>query len=189
MCGRLNVTDDPLAKLVSEALDVDIHLKSNTDLSPSQEVATIVAGEGMSQLNTTWGIKPAWSKKLLINAQAETAAEKPTFKKYFAQHRCVVPCSGWYEWSSIGSSKQKFLFTQALGKPLYMAGILYPNTGALAQLVTLTTCPDDQCAPYHHRMPLLIEESSVEDWLFRPSHEVGHLLCHQSEPLNIALCT
>jgi len=131
----------------------------------------------MHQLDTTWGIKPQWSKKLLINAQSETVAVKPTFRRAFADNRCVVPCSGWYEWSSVaGEGKQKYLFDNVDSSPLYMAGIFYPQAGASSELVTLTTKPDELCAQYHHRMPLLIPEKAVEDWLRLPVEELYGLL-------------
>jgi putative SOS response-associated peptidase YedK len=164
MCGRLNIIHDPLFKLVSEALRMQFNPIANDDLRPTQELAAIVADTELHQQNMTWGIKPSWAKKLLINAQAETVQEKPTFRRAFAEHRCIVPCSGWYEWSERTGSKRKYLFAHPEGKPLYMAGIYYP-AATLPELVTLTTQPSEQCSEYHHRMPLLIDADCVEDWL------------------------
>lgn len=169
MCGRLNVTSDPLCKAVSSALGVAFSTPDNHDLCPSQEVACIAnSGNELSQLNATWGIKPSWSKKLLINAQAETVDSKPTFRKAFQNRRCVIPCSGWYEWcSNNGSGKRKYLFELEEEQTIYMAGIWFEPTDreGLPQLVTLTTEPTPECASYHHRMPLVLPDGAVRDWV------------------------
>jgi putative SOS response-associated peptidase YedK len=159
MCGRLNVYGEPLSKAVSSALNIGFQAITNNDLCPTQTVSTVAFSDGVHQL-------PQWSKKLLINAQSETVAVKPTFKRAFAEKRCVVPYSDWYEWSSIaGEGKQKYLFDNPDGSPLYMAGVYYPKFEAPPELVTLTTKPTELCSRYHHRMPLLIPEDAVEDWL------------------------
>jgi len=184
MCGRLNVTRDPLAQLVSSALDISFNPATNTDLRPTQRVATVATNnKGMiQQLDASWGIKPTWSKALLINAQAETVAVKPTFKQSFSRRRCVVPISGWYEWSAKGGTKSKYGFTTHDMSPLYMAGIWYEPEDELTppKLVTLTTNPNDQCREYHHRMPLLLAEQSVIDWVLGDVKQAVQLLITNS---------
>ena len=187
MCGRINVYGEPLSKAVSSVLQIDFQASTNNDLRPTQTVSTVAFNNGLQQLDTTWGIKPSWSKKLLINAQSETVAVKPTFKRAFAKHRCVVPCSGWYEWSSVaGKGKQKYLFDTVDGSPLYMTGIYYPILEAPPELVTLTTKPTEQFAQYHHRMPLMIPEKRVEDWLRLPVEELGGLLIGAGNMVSIS---
>lgn len=166
MCGRLNVIDDPLVHWISDVLGIEFTTQTNSDLRPTQTVDTITAiGAGVSQLATTWGIKPSWAKKLIINAQAETVAEKPTFKNAFSSQRCIVPCTGWYEWRDEGGArKQQYAFSHADGIPFLMAGIWFDELSQ-AELVTLTTKPLERCAEIHHRMPLLIDPEHVELWL------------------------
>jgi len=169
----------PLSKNVSNNLNIQFLAADNRDLRPTQTVSTITSiNNHLQQLDTSWGIKPNWAKKLLINAQAESVAEKPTFRKAFTDHRCVIPCSGWYEWSSTqGNGKQKYLFNYEDHEPIYMAGIWYtPVDEKPPQLVTLTTTPIETCRPYHHRMPLLIPESAVEDWVRLSADKVIGLL-------------
>lgn len=190
MCGRLNIVDDPLCRLVTEQLGLAFHAATNQDLRPTQEVQVVsAAGAEMQQLTTHWGIQPNWAKRLLINAQAETVASKPTFKRAFAEHRCLVPCSGWYEWQAQAGQarKTKFLFHEAAGMPLYMAGIFYPSADG-AQLVTLTTAPTEQCATYHHRMPLLIRPSEAQFWLRSRADELDPLLVAPSD-IELAVVT
>ncbi|MBY8033113.1 SOS response-associated peptidase [Vibrio fluvialis] len=163
MCGRLNVIDDPLCRIVCERLGIKFSASTNKDLRPSETVSTVIYDHGaFHQLDLQWGIKPDWSNKLIINAQSETAHIKPTFKRAFETSRVIIPCSGWYEWSEVTGDKQKFLFRADNSNPVYMAGLAYRETG---QLVTLTTKPTLQCAAYHNRMPLVIADSDIEHWL------------------------
>jgi len=177
MCGRINVIEDPLARVVSEILGIHFAVKTNTDLRPTQAVE-VVAESGdrhLQQMSTTWGIQPQWAKRLLTNAQAETVHQKPTFKKAFAERRCLVPCSGWYEWRDEGGArKQKYLFEHADGAPLFMGAIWYP--AEQPQIVTLTTAPNTKCAEYHSRMPVLIEPEQIDFWFGSTSDEVQPLL-------------
>lgn len=174
MCGRLNVMDDPLCEVVCEQLGMEFSTESNTDLRPTEQVACVGWSHSqLQQCNLAWGIKPDWAKRLIINAQAETVAQKPTFAHAFQHHRVIVPCSGWFEWRQEGDHKVKYLFSPAEPNPLYMAAIALENN---ARLVTLTTQPTEQCAPYHRRMPALIAAPDIRDWLAGSSCHAERLL-------------
>ena len=177
MCGRLNVTDSPTAEWVATYLGIDFSTKTNADLRPTQLVSAITKrGVFLEQLNLTWGIKPAWSKKLLINARGETVATTKTFKNAFSQQRCIVPCMGWYEWRDEGGSrKQKYSFTPEDGIPFLMGGIWF-ETGDLPQLVTLTTYPNERCGQIHNRMPVLISPDKTDLWFNASENEIQPLL-------------
>jgi len=177
MCGRLNVIDDPLAKWVSDHFGISFTTESNFDLRPTQEIATISRiSESVQQIDTTWGIKPSWSKKLIINAQSETAATKKTFKNAYARNRCMIPCTGWYEWRDEGGErKQRYSFTHADGLPFLMAGIWFQSEGK-PQLVTLTTHPNEKCFEIHKRMPVLIMPEDTECWLSSEVESIQPLL-------------
>ncbi len=165
MCGRFSVNKEQIEDWLLDNYDVTFNCETNHDLRPTQTVSTIIKVDNkLSQLNTTWGIKPSWSKKLLINAQGETAATKKTFKEAFAHRRCLIPCSAWYEWRSEGdNSKQKYVFNEIDKTPLLMAGIWFESDG-VPQLVTLTTHPNEQCGKIHKRMPVLIDRDNVDYW-------------------------
>ena len=78
MCGRFDVSNK-ISPIVSELFNTPYNVSSNNNFSPSQIAATITtANQGYQQINAAWGIKPSWSKKLLINAQSETIATKQT---------------------------------------------------------------------------------------------------------------
>ena len=97
MCGRMNVTDDPNVQAFMDALGMPIYPNANPDLRPTDETLVIIPnGDQVEAREMSWGIKPNWSKQLLINAKAETISEKNTFKNAFKLHRGLVICSGWY---------------------------------------------------------------------------------------------
>ena len=193
MCGRFNIIDDPLAKITSALLDIDFKTQSNTNVCPSELINAVTKRNGnYIQLDANWGIKPSWSKKLLINAQAETVSQKKSFKDAFHLSRCIIPFSGWYEWQSIPHSssdnaaelwktksstkKQKYLLDREQ-TPLFMAAIYYEQTdntellqNSEFELVTLTTKATKECENIHNRMPLLIEQGAVKQWL---SDDIG----------------
>ncbi|MCH1926806.1 SOS response-associated peptidase [Shewanella sp. C32] len=185
MCGRLNVIDDPLCGWVRDQLGISFHTVTNCDLRPTQMVSTIgMTSNGLYQIDCSWGIKPEWSKQLLINAKAETVREKKTFASAFKHHRVLVPCSGWYEWHQEEGHKQKYAFGLPSGEPVLMAGILFPSERG-QQLVTLTTAPTEQAAQYHSRMPLLVSPNDVDFW-FNFAPEALDPLLHAPE-LNLQI--
>ncbi|MGQ4277593.1 SOS response-associated peptidase [Pseudidiomarina sp. E22-M8] len=178
MCGRLDINDHQLTRFVSEQLGLDFHTRTNRDLRPTQQVEIVAYEQELQQLSSTWGIQPQWAKRPLINAKTETVASKPTFKAAFKLHRCVVPCSGWYEWKAEAgqSKKTKYLFTHPDEQPFYMTGLYFPMTDGENRLVTLTTAPTPQCLEYHHRMPLLVRPNEVKFWLTSKAEELDPLL-------------
>lgn len=177
MCGRLNVIDDPLCRVVCEKLGINFKTSTNTDLRPTQDVATIGVLHGeLKQLDLPWGIKPDWAKRIIINAQAETVSVKPTFAQAFEYNRVIVPCSGWYEWREEQGKKVKYLFSQGEKDVLYLAGIALEGG---SKLVTLTTKPNHQCSEYHHRMPLLIPSDAIVTWISGTGSEAHQLLHHK----------
>lgn len=187
MCGRINVIDDPLCQIVCEQLGLNFTTATNPDLRPTQMIACVSHQKGqLTQSNLSWGIKPDWAKRIIINAQAETVSHKPTFANAFQQSRVVVPCTGWYEWREEQGTKVKYLFTAQKQRPLYMAGI---ELGAGTQVVTLTTKPTKQCSPYHHRMPLLIDVDDVTQWISASPQQAYPLLNKPfTHPLSILAC-
>nr|WP_319533831.1 SOS response-associated peptidase family protein [uncultured Vibrio sp.] len=184
MCGRLNVVSDPLCRIVSQQLGISFKTDTNRDLRPTQIVSVVGTQQGeLQQLDIPWGIKPDWAENLIFNAKAETVAVKATFASAFEFNRVIVPCSGWYEWQEENGKKAKYLFSLGESNVLYMAGIAL-NDGK--ELVTLTTEPNKQCSAFHHRMPLLIPDKKVLDWISGEGKSVYKLLDNQfSETLMI----
>ncbi|MCG9724504.1 SOS response-associated peptidase [Vibrio brasiliensis] len=174
MCGRLNVIDNPLCRIVCEQVGVNFQTTTNHDLRPTQYVSTVgIHNNELVQLDLLWGIKPSWANRIIINAQAETVAVKPTFAQAFEFNRVIVPCSGWYEWREEQGKKVKYLFSSENHEPFYMAGIALEGG---SKLVTLTTKPNEQCNGYHHRMPLFIPRKFVVNWVSGPNTLAKKLL-------------
>lgn len=181
MCGRFSVVDR-IAPIVSNLFDISFKVTTNTNFSPSQLGSTITTAQsGFQQVDAAWGIKPNWSKKLIINAQSETAATKPTFKQAFGYQRCLVPCNGWFEWRTEEGKKIKYYFEHADRAPLYLAGILFKHE--FTELVTLTTAPNTKCSKYHKRMPVLILPEHIDYWFSSDSEQVTPLLNHVSNEM------
>lgn len=158
MCGRMNITDDPLALWISENLGIQLQPKSNSDFRPTQSTPLLLAGLAIKE--ASWGIHPAWSDRIIINARSETVLQKALFANRF-EKRVLVPCSGWYEWCTAPSGKEKRAFLPAHDSQFLMAGLeVEPN-----QFVTLTRKPTSEYEKFHHRMPLLIHAEQARDWL------------------------
>jgi len=185
MCGRLDINRS-ICQVVTDTFGITFSTPENNNLCPSQTVSTLIKPPtGFQQLDTQWGLKTSWSKNILINAQAETVSTKKTFQQSFATRRCLVPCSGWYEWKEEGSKKVKYKFTNTNNEPLYMAGIWFESD--MHQLVTLTTAPNPKCATYHKRMPVLILPENIDSWFNVNVDELSPLLTAVDENvLNIS---
>ncbi len=180
----MNVTDDPIVRWMFDRLGMPFTTETNTNLRLTQHVATMAYLDGeLKQLNTTWGIKPTWSKKLLINAQGETVATKKTFTNAFIHNRCLIPCTGWYEWRDEGGPrKQKYLFSCKDGDPFLMAGIWYKATES-PELVTLTINPSPKSAEIHSRMPLLIDPANINQWFHSSVADVQQLIAPTNDSI------
>jgi putative SOS response-associated peptidase YedK len=181
MCGRFSIVNK-IAPIVSNLFNTSFEVMTNPNFSPSQYAATVTTAQsGYQQINAAWGIKPNWSKKLIINAQSETVITKPTFKPAFKSQRCLVPCNGWFEWRTEEGKKVKYFFEHADQMPLYMAGILFKHE--ITELVTLTTAPNAKCSEYHKRMPVLILPEDIEHWFNSNLDVVTPLLRHVSDEM------
>lgn len=183
MCGRLNIMADPLNQQVSDELRIRFSAEDNPDLRPTQTVSAVLCGpNGLAQRDMRWGMQPSWSPKLLINAQAETTLHKPTWRRAMQTHRCIVPCTGWYEWRDDGGPrKQRYHFHAQQARPLYMAGLWFTDTPP--RLVTLTTQADTRCTPYHSRMPVLIGPDDIALWLTGSATALASLLAQPGAPV------
>ena len=121
-----------------------------------------------------WGLVPAWSPApttptLLINARAESAAEKPAFREALRHRRCAVPADGFYEWKRTAHGPMPWLFEHATGGLLLLAGLWErwagPGVEPLESFAVLTTAPNALVAPLHDRMPALIPAAALDEWL------------------------
>ena len=108
-----------------------------------------------------WGFPRYGGKGVIINARAETAPEKRTFRESLFTRRCVVPTTGFYEWDG---SKQKYLFRLPDTNTLYLAGI-YNEFSGERRFTILTGAANDTIADVHDRMPVILSADDKETWL------------------------
>jgi putative SOS response-associated peptidase YedK len=136
-----------------------------------------------------WGLVPFWAKDVkigsrMINARAETVAEKPAFRRAFAKRRCLLPADGYYEWQAqSGAAKQPMYITRADGRLLAFAGLYelwrdpaVDRDDADAWLWTatvITTSAPDELGMIHDRMPMIIDPGSWDDWLDPANSDVA----------------
>jgi putative SOS response-associated peptidase YedK len=152
-----------------------LNFAHNANLAPTQETPIIGKdAEGQRKLRLArFGLVPGWAKDAkpsyaMINAKAETIAEKPAYKGAFEKRRCIVPVQGFYEWRKEEGRKQPYCFSDPAGKLLSLAGIWEFNnqTGEeIYSFAIITTAANDSMAAYHHRMPAIVADDELESWL------------------------
>ena len=134
------------------------------EVFPSANVPIIASTENKIKPEFfVWGFPGFQKKELIINARSETAAQKPTFKQAMLHRRCVVPSTGFYEWSH-DSQKKKYKFNLPEQENLYMAGIWNEYEGE-KHFVILTTVANQSMAPIHNRMPLILPKELIRRWI------------------------
>ena len=118
-----------------------------------------------------WGYVPWYERgkpqmRMLPNAKAETAATSPAFRKAVAERRCLVPANGFYEWRTEGNLKSPYLFTLRGEEPFAFAGFWEPGEEDLPPTFgILTTRPNSLVAPIHNRMPVLLTQGTMPQWI------------------------
>ncbi|MFC4061429.1 SOS response-associated peptidase [Planomonospora corallina] len=201
MCGRFASARSKQQLL--EEFEVELDGADGAELRPDYNVAptkplyavlsrapkeAVERARPVRQLRVLrWGLVPAWAKdpsigSKMINARVETVAEKPSFRKAFAERRCLVPADGYYEWVALEETgprgrpkKQPYFIRPADGSVMAMAGLYEfwrdrgrPDDDPDAWLTTctvITTTAVDEAGKVHDRMPMLIERDRWGDWL------------------------
>ena len=173
MCGRftLNATASEISQQFGVKADKPIPPRYN--IAPSQLILSVIQSDrSRSLVAMKWGLIPSWVKSLaswkgnLINARAETILEKPSFKGAFKYRPCLIPVTGFYEWTKSGNSKQPYYFRQ--NKLFALAGIWEHWSNGEEELVSctiVTTKANEKVAQFHHRSPLIIPETQYDLWL------------------------
>ena len=149
---------------MAKAFDVAEIVTPAGDVTPGMSPMVIGArGSALSSSAMYWGMKNPRGG-LIINARAETALQKPLFSAGVENRRLIIPAEKFYEWDG---NKEKFTFRRADSDIIFLAGF-YDMSGDREAFVILTTAANDSMSPVHDRMPLMIEEKDVPDWLLEP---------------------
>lgn len=132
------------------------------EIFPTDSVPALVMKNGavVSEI-LTWGYEKFNEKGVIINARSETVTEKPMFRRDFFERRCLLPASGFYEWSP---EKRKYLFSRPDGKPVFLGGF-YKKQSDKKAFIILTKEATAPVSRFHNRIPILIDEANIEDWL------------------------
>jgi putative SOS response-associated peptidase YedK len=146
------------------------------NIAPTQDVAAVRAGVegGRVLVELRWGLIPSWAKdrsigSRMINARAETVADKPAFRAALRSRRCLVLADGFYEWQRLGARKQPYFIGLRNGGPFAFAGLWErwaPNGSEPIESCTiLTTSANEVIAPIHDRMPVILDAQDHALWL------------------------
>ncbi|MGH1330947.1 MAG: SOS response-associated peptidase [Paracoccaceae bacterium] len=177
MCGRVAVTlpNDAMAQLFAAAPANDLPNPPNFNVCPTDQIAVVTGDEGRRKLRAMrWGFIPKWYKTpgdgpLLINARGETIAQKPAFAEACQTRRCLIPVSGFYEWTKTPEgARLPWYISAADGAPLVMAGVWQAWDKGDVPLITcavVTTAANAQMSAIHKRMPVLLKPSEWGKWL------------------------
>lgn len=177
MCGRFAFYSPSEAAVALFGVQATAEVHPRYNIAPTQFVAAIRNSDDAERelVMLRWGLVPSWAKdpsigNRMINARAETVAEKPSYRAAYRHRRCIVLADGFYEWQKAGDIKTPYFISLASGAPFALAG-LWENwsdkeSGDSLQTTTLiTTAANDFMAPMHHRMPVILEANTAGEWL------------------------
>lgn len=195
MCGRYVLSTRPEVLSAHFGLDEYCDYPPRWNIPPGTDIPVIrhsPQGKRVLEL-LRWGLVPHWAKdagmgQRLINARAETVAEKPAFRDAFRRRRCLIPADGFYEWKAVDKGKQPYYISLRSGEPMALGGLWESWRGAdgsvLRTCAIVTTGPNGLMASIHDRMPLIIAPEFWQTWLEGPAQAALTLLSpYPAEPM------
>lgn len=187
MCGRFTLSQSAEAIASVFQLNQVPTLEPRYNIAPTQPVSTVLQTTAQKEPQfqmLRWGLIPAWAKDAsigskLINARAETVAEKPSFRSAFRHRRCLVVADGFYEWRRQDGKKQPFYFRMHKEQPFAFAGLWEhwqnPDGEAIASCTIITTEANELLQPIHDRMPVILNPKDYDLWLDPAVQKSDHL--------------
>lgn len=166
--------NDALSRLFRAAPDNNLPEPPNFNVCPTNQVATVISdGADRKLVSMRWGFLPHWYKAtnggpLLINARSETIAEKPAFKAAVRERRCLIPATGFYEWTKDDDGNRLPWYITPKSDPLVFAGVWQDWERDGEQHTTcaiVTTAANAKMQAIHHRQPVTLAEESWAKWL------------------------
>lgn len=177
MCGRFAITlpDDAMASLFDAVPANDLPGSPNYNVCPTTQIHTVTSQDATRLLRPMrWGFLPHWYKTptggpLLINARAETIAEKPAFRAACRERRCLIPATGFYEWTKDADGNRLPWYIYPTGDaPLVFAGVWQiwdKGEDPLTTCAIVTTSANAPMSAIHHRMPVTLAPDDWAKWL------------------------
>ncbi|MDB4947686.1 MAG: hypothetical protein JWM27_335 [Gemmatimonadetes bacterium] len=194
MCGRFGVPfrGDELAAALDAQWRGEPLQGPRWNVAPTQHAPVLFLADGARRLEMTrWGLIPSWAKDAsigskMINARAETVAEKPSFRAAFRKRRCLVPMAGFFEWKRDGKDKVPHWIHPAAGPVLTVAGLWerWHPVGAepVTTFTVLTTAANGFMAALHERMPVIVAPAERDRWLDAEAPEAELLALLRAAP-------
>jgi putative SOS response-associated peptidase YedK len=194
MCGRysLSATPETIAEIFGVQHVTEVARRYN--IAPTQLVPVVRPDAGSSDRRIDllkWGLVPSWSEdpsigSRMINARAETVADKPSFRSAFKSRRCLVPADGFYEWRKTAGRKIPYLIRRESGEPFAFAGLWERWNGPASEIESftiVTTEANEFIRPIHDRMPVIVDTDAYDAWLDpkTPSQVLRALLKPEAE--------
>lgn len=177
MCGRFFFFGNNEAiQIAFPDLAAPHPLAPRYNIAPGQPVAVIPNTLERRLDHFVWGLVPSWAKEVsignrMINARAESLAEKPSFRAAYRRRRCLIPADGFYEWYQPAGQRTKtpLAFRHHPPRLFAFAGLWEvwsaPDGGELFTATIITTAANAFVSPFHQRMPLILAPSSYTAWL------------------------
>jgi putative SOS response-associated peptidase YedK len=190
MCSRYFLDAD--GNVIAYTFSVPVHdrIRKRFNIAPTQEAPVVRTAESGARevAMLRWGLVPSWARDLsignrMINARSETAAEKPSFRQALRKRRCLVPASGFYEWTGEPGHKIPHAITVADQPVFAFAGLwecwhdkANPDAPPVETFTLLTTSANRALAAVHDRMPVILAAGDHENWLHARPEEAAQLL-------------
>ncbi len=187
MCGRFAFYSPTEAVVRYFNVDDAPDIETRYNIAPTQYVPAVRDSEGHNVLSLLrWGLVPFWAKdkaigNRMINARAETVAEKPAYRAAFRRRRCLLPATGFYEWKRVADGKQPIFITMKDERPFAFAGLWESWKGEdpdnpLESCTIVTTEPNKLLSEVHNRMPVILRNQDHDAWLRAPADEAAELM-------------
>lgn len=186
MCGRYTLHHNP--EEIAERFDIDPIeelLAPRYNIAPSQIIPVIRQAQSREMAGCKWGLIPFWAKdpkigNNLINAKAETIAEKPSFKQALAKRRCLIPADGFYEWQKRGKAPSQPMYIRRRDGGLFAFAGLWeewksPEGEPIETCTIITVEPNELLSKIHNRMAAILKPDDEAAWL-DPKSKVDDLL-------------
>lgn len=196
MCGRFTLFaefDDILNRFdIEAAIEQELYIPSY-NIAPSHSVLSVINDGIRNRLGyLRWGFVPSWAKDeksgyKMINARAETLAEKTSFRQAFKSRRCLVIADSFYEWKKGADKSKTPMRIKLKSDELFaMAGIWErwksPEGKTLYSCSIITTTPNELMKDIHDRMPVILKKENEKAWL-DPSLDDVSKVSHLLKPL------
>jgi putative SOS response-associated peptidase YedK len=193
MCGRFAFYSPSEAAAALFGVSDSIEVEPRYNIAPTQYVAAIRTANSESRelVMLRWGLVPFWAQdpsigNRMINARAETVAEKPSFRAAYRKRRCLVLADGFYEWHTEEGGKVPYFISPANGRPFAFAALWEhwqskDSDESVQSTALITTSANEYLSRLHHRMPVVLEPGTADRWLAGDNELIAQISTNSPE--------